>query len=236
MNANPIIQKTEKQKVYGNPFLEEKRNNNNCRKDIPMKEIKIFLASSITELKAERNEMDVFIRRLSDIFEEEYNIKLCPVRCENIDPKYTRERKQEEYNTYLGDCDLAYFIFLTKVGEYTKEEFEVAKKRFEESGRPRYYICVIQKPKECCDTSLFDFLEELEQMYHTSYSRCTNLDEVKLQILLNIRQQEMPFFPITLEGDMLQIIAKNVLSLKHIPIESSIRKDVVAICNMGAEN
>lgn len=200
-----------------------------------MKEFKIFLASSITELQAERNEIDVFIRRLSDLFEEEYNIKLSPVRCENIDPQYTRERKQEEYNRYLQECDLAYFIFLTKVGIHTKEEFQIAKRQFEKSGNPQYYICVIPRKKEDCDESLFEFLDELEQIYNISYNECSNLDILKLQILLNILniwQREIPFPHVSLKGNILKINFKNVLSLDNIPIENSMRKDISVMCNL----
>lgn len=59
-----------------------------------MRKINIFLASSIAELRSERNEIDVFLRKFSDELEDKYDIILHPVRCENIDPAYTLERKQ----------------------------------------------------------------------------------------------------------------------------------------------
>ena len=187
------------------------------RKDTTMKEIKIFLGSSITELKSERNEIDLFIRKLSDLFEDEYDVKLLPVRCENIDPKYTRQRKQEEYNEYLRECDLAFFIFLTKAGEHTNEEFEVAKRRFEESGAPLIQVYVIQKPKEECDVSLLDFWEKLKSRYAISYKECSHLDVVKMYMLLDICREKMPFVRVSVENDMCQVNGKKVLSLKHIP-------------------
>ena len=41
-----------------------------------MKKIKIFLGSSIIEFEKERNVLELFIRNVSDEFEEKYNIKL----------------------------------------------------------------------------------------------------------------------------------------------------------------
>lgn len=41
-----------------------------------MKKIKIFLGSSIVEFEKERNELELFIRNLSDKFEDNYNIKI----------------------------------------------------------------------------------------------------------------------------------------------------------------
>lgn len=151
-----------------------------------MQIINIFLASSITELRTERNEIDVFLRKLSDWLEEEHGITLHPVRCENIDPKYTIERKQEEYNQYLRDCDLAFFVFWSRVGEYTREEFEVARKQFEEAGRPLCYVYVIEKDDKRCEASLPAFLEELEHIHHVPYERCHDMEELKKQMKKNI--------------------------------------------------
>ncbi len=149
-----------------------------------MRKINIFLASSIIELSAERNEIDVFLRKFSDWLEDEYCVTLHPVRCENIDPAYTLERKQEEYNQYLIKCDLAFFIFLSRVGEYTREEFEVAKRQFEKTGRPQCFVYVIER--EFYEESLSVFLEELERVYHVPYKICRDMDMLKNQIKKSI--------------------------------------------------
>lgn len=46
--------------------------------------------------------------------------------CEELDNAVHEKRKQDEYNTYIENCDL--FILLTdsECGNYTLEEFEVA--------------------------------------------------------------------------------------------------------------
>lgn len=48
------------------------------------KVIKIFLASSIVQFANERMSIENFIRNISDKFEENYDIKLQPLLCENL--------------------------------------------------------------------------------------------------------------------------------------------------------
>ena len=54
-----------------------------------MKKIKIFLASSITEFAEERNALELFIRNVSDEFEEKYDTKI------NVRTAMTEYRKEE---------------------------------------------------------------------------------------------------------------------------------------------
>lgn len=102
------------------------------------KVIKIFIASSIVEFANERMAIENFIRNVSDSFEENYNVKIQPLLCENFDDAYSKTRKQEEYNEKIRDSELCFFIFFTKAGEYTREEFEVARKNSRRRASPEY--------------------------------------------------------------------------------------------------
>lgn len=85
-----------------------------------MKKIKIFSGSSITEFEKERNELELFIRNLSDRFEDKYNIKIVPLRCEYMDNYVRAEGTQKVINEELvRDSDRCFFIFFTKVDEFT---------------------------------------------------------------------------------------------------------------------
>lgn len=108
-------------------------------KEEKMKKINIFLASSIVEFANERMMVENFIRNISDNFEEKYNIKIQPLLCENFDDAYSFSRKQEEYNQKIRESEFCFFIFFTKVGKYTHEEFEVAKEQFEKTKKPKIY-------------------------------------------------------------------------------------------------
>ena len=46
------------------------------------KKIKIFIGSSITEFEGERKDLELFIRRISDDFEDNYDIKVYVENCQ----------------------------------------------------------------------------------------------------------------------------------------------------------
>jgi hypothetical protein len=49
-------------------------------------------------------------------------------------------RSQDNYNLELDSCDVFFLLFYSKIGKFTKEEFERAKARFDESDLPRMVL------------------------------------------------------------------------------------------------
>ena len=141
------------------------------------------MASSIVQFANERMSIENFIRNVSDKFEENYDIKLQPLLCENFDDAYSEIRKQEEYNEKIRDSELCFFIFFTKAGKYTKEEFEVARKKFEETGKPKIYTYFKTVKDEHIEQSLYDFMNELDKTFGHYYGTFEHIDTVKLRIL-----------------------------------------------------
>ena len=182
-----------------------------------MKKIKIFLASSLREFEREREQIENFIRNVSDNFEDKYNIKILPVLCENIDPAYTVERKQEEYNRIIRDCEMVFFIFFTKLGEFTYEEFLVAKKQFEEKGSPKIYTYfkVLEESQEM-DEALSSFMQELDHALGHYHSTFEHLDTIKLRMLLSLKIQEMDFVEIKNENGQCFVDGTPVLKLENV--------------------
>lgn len=178
--------------------------------------INIFLASSITEFANERMAIENFIRNISDKFEESYDVKIQPLLCENFDDAYSKIRKQEEYNEKICNSDLCFFIFFTKVGEYTREEFEVARKKFEETGKPKIYTYFKVIHDEKAEQSLYDFMEELDKIFGHYYGTFEHIDTVKLRILLKLKLQEMDFLEIKVDGDDCVVDGRKALSLKNV--------------------
>ena len=151
-----------------------------------MKKIKIFLASSITEFAEERNALELFIRNVSDEFEEKYDTKIIPLRCENIDPCMSKVRKQDEYNQLIKDSEMCFFIFFTHAGKYTQEEFEIAYEQFKnsENHKPKVYIYFKNLPKDIkIEQSVKDFMEKVDKTYHHYYGTFDHIDTIELKKL-----------------------------------------------------
>jgi len=101
-----------------------------------MRELKIFLASS-EELEIERSKFSLYIRETSEIWEGTRNIKLVPILWEKYFTDFISSTKhqQDEYNEEIKKCDFFVMLYWTKVGDYTKQEFEVALKQFDETKK-----------------------------------------------------------------------------------------------------
>ena len=101
-----------------------------------MKKIKIFLASSITELKFDRLEIGDFIRQLNDVYVDR-DVYFSLVKCEDYDNAISQEGKQAEYDKEIADSELVFFLFFKKVGDYTRHEFEVALEAYKNHQKPK---------------------------------------------------------------------------------------------------
>ena len=104
-----------------------------------MKVVNIFVASSLTEFVDERKRLGAyFAEKNNQLIDREIflNVRFC----EELDPAVTRNRKQEEYNAFIKDSNLAVFLLNQKCGSYTGEEFNEA---FSSEKGP--YVLVFQR-------------------------------------------------------------------------------------------
>ena len=98
--------------------------------------IEVFLASS-SELEEERNKVEIWVRRQNnELIQNGYRLKLH--LWEDFLDAMSKTRLQDEYNKAVLRSDIMLCLFATKIGRFTKEEFEVAYNGFKESGRPRF--------------------------------------------------------------------------------------------------
>ncbi len=87
-------------------------------------EINIFLASSIN-LEDERNGFSSTLSSIENTLRS-YDVHLIPRQFEFESGTLTIERSQEKYNSMIKHSDVFIVIFHKTVGDYTKEEFNVA--------------------------------------------------------------------------------------------------------------
>ncbi len=145
--------------------------------------IKIFLASS-AELKEEREQFEIFIHRENQqLYKKGIFIEL--ILWENFIDAMSKTRLQDEYNNVVKNSDIFVSLFFTKVGKYTKEEFETAFGQFKKTGNPLVYTYFKDAPittekitKEI--KGLLAFRQKLQDLGHfrTIYK---NIDELKFQ-------------------------------------------------------
>jgi len=147
------------------------------------KHIKVFLASS-AELKEERELFEIFIHRENQQLYKK-GIFLELIIWENFIDAISQTRLQDEYNNVVKNCDIFVSLFFTKVGKYTKEEFEVAFGQFKKTGKPIVYTYFKNAPINAENItreikSLLAFRKKLEDLGHfrTIYN---NMDDLKFQ-------------------------------------------------------
>ncbi len=72
--------------------------------------VKVFLASSITELEDERDAMDSICSDIENLFKQDKVIVRFE-RCERYHKGNTGEEDQEFYDHKLLECDMSLFLF-----------------------------------------------------------------------------------------------------------------------------
>ena len=117
--------------------------------------LKIFLASS-EELKDDREKFDQFIGSKNKMLNEKGQF-INVQRWEDFIDAMSQTRLQDEYNRTARECDIFVMLFATKVGPYTREEFEAAFGQFQETKKPLIYTYFKKFSGNLDDISLDDF-------------------------------------------------------------------------------
>ena len=142
---------------------------------------KIFLASSI-ELANDRKDFALLISNRNTIWHRR-GIFLELVNWENFDDSVSKFGKQQDYNESIRKCDIFVMLFFTKIGRYTKEEFDTAYAQFSKTNKPRIYTywkdekVNITKLARDDLKGLWDFIDELKRIEHfwTPYDSVSRL-------------------------------------------------------------
>ena len=154
-----------------------------------MKEIRVFLASS-EELKYDRLAFSDLIRKLDNIYEKR-GIRIKLFQWEDFDAAYNDKRKQDEYNEYIKQSDLFLALFRTKAGQFTVEEFELARDEHREKGLPKPHVyCRDLEQGETEDATLTEFKQKLfDEMGHF-FARYKNEDGLNLHFVMQLQLLE----------------------------------------------
>ena len=94
----------------------------------PLNVVKLFVASG-SELKKERQETILVLNRVGKLFP---SLKLEPIEWETDIPAgscYNKNSIQDEINPLLENCDMVLVLFFSKIGRFTREEYQLARQK-----------------------------------------------------------------------------------------------------------
>ncbi len=135
-----------------------------------MPAVNIFLASSC-ELIDDRREFEIFINRKNKAWADKGRF-LNLIVWEDFLDTLSQTRLQDEYNKAIRECDIFVMLFCTRVGQYTREEFETAFGQFKSSNKPVIFTYFkstdidIGSADEEELASLLDFKKRLRELGH----------------------------------------------------------------------
>ncbi len=155
------------------------------------KKLTIFLSSSF-ELKDERTKLEIMLARDNHEYFEQ-NIHVFLKIWEDMGSAVSNRSTQEEYNEELRKCDIFIMLYFSKVGIYTREEFERAYEQFMQTGKPLIYVFSKERVGNFDNqskqevVSLFDFEDRLNEIKHFK-TRYKNTEDLVLQVKKEINR------------------------------------------------
>ena len=182
-----------------------------------MKRVKIFLASSIEDLREDRLQVGDFIRQLNEIYLDS-DVHFSLVKCEDYDNSLSAGGKQPEYDREIRESELVFFLFFRKVGDYTKHEFEVALEAFQQQKKPKIitYFRTVSASEEAEDVRAFMQLLDGELKHY--YNTYGHIDTLKLGMLMQLKLLKLDASQLKLENGQVLLGGKAVLKTENVPI------------------
>lgn len=189
-----------------------------------MKTIKIFLASS-EELTPEREKMTDLIYRLNKLFQSR-GVELDLERWEYLDASMSNQRKQDEYNDVLKQCDICMVLFWRKFGSFTGEELDVAYRQMKNGGKPQKIYIFFKNPGgDDISSELKDFMQGYEQRYGGHFfCKFQNADAMKLEFLLQLelyQKDQLGENAIEVRQEHVLVNGEPVADLNNIPFAAN---------------
>ena len=183
-----------------------------------MKKVKIFLASSIEDLREDRLQVGDFFRQLNEIYLDS-GVHFSLVKCEDYDNSIASGGKQQQYDREIRESELVFFLFFRKVGDYTKHEFEVAMEAFKDMKKPRIvtYFRYITSVDEAVQ-EVQDFMQLLDREFGHYYNTYGHIDTLKLGILMQIKLLQLDDARIELKNGAVCLNGQMVVKAKNVPL------------------
>lgn len=146
--------------------------------------IKIFLASSIIELKDERKELtDYIMSSVKPLFEMD-GVDVRLFKCEDYHSGNLGGSSQDEIDKWLLESDISIFLFKGKAGDKTIREFNLARK-MQTVRRHEIYVYCFDVPEHIKKEDLKAFQHRLEnELFY--WKTCKDVADLKSQFIIGL--------------------------------------------------
>ena len=172
--------------------------------------ITVFLGSS-EELADHRTGIGDFFGQLNNIYNNR-GVYLNLITWEWDDP-----RRQSEYEQRIRESALCFFLFFTRLGQHTLEEFETALAAYNLNGTPKVITWFRQVlDGQTADDELREFAEMLDKELGHFWNSYVTFDTLKLGIVTQIQLNDLDL-PITIVDDQAMLGGISVVDLTKVP-------------------
>lgn len=167
-----------------------------------MKDIHIFLASSIDEFKEERRIIGDFIRGINDILHKtQQGIYLILDKCEDMSQAVSKTRKQDDINRMICEAHLFYILVGKDLRKYTLEEFDIANKTYRSTNFPKI-ITFFKNPSvgESVTDTVIEFQKYLDEEIGHFFNKYKDIDTIKLNIILELMRENKDMIQLEIDN------------------------------------
>lgn len=179
-----------------------------------MRNVKLFLASG-NALKKDRDEIMLFLANKNQ-FLVKHGIFLELVRWEFLSSSFSDTRKQDDFNKEMEDSEIFTCLIFDRIGQYTKEEFDIAYQNYKQGKNPKkFYLYFKKLPKgkreEAVEVYEFKKAIEKEEQIYREYK---NPDQLKLFLNQNL-DEDLP-------GILKEALLQNIYEPEAKPMTETI--------------
>ncbi len=184
------------------------------------KTCRIFLASSVDEMKKQRTDFGDFIRKFADIYRPR-GVDITLVKCEDLRLAYSGRRTQDMLNDEVAQSDVLVTLFYKNCGKDTVEEFEVGRASLAARNKP--IIIVALKNTKARTPELDAFTSKLSDELHMYYWRFGTTDKLHFDFVMWFLQSEFAVGgdPVIVENGMVKAGDLPVAQLSLLPFAAN---------------
>ncbi len=185
-----------------------------------IKTCRIFLASSVDEMKKQRTDFGDFIRDFADIYRPR-GVDITLVKCEDLRLAYSGRPTQDVLDEEVAQSDVLVTLFYKKCGKDTVREFEVGWASL--AARKKPIIIVALKNTKARTPELDAFTSKLSDELHMYYWRFGTTDKLHFDFVMWFLQSEFAVGgdPVTVENGTVKAGDLPVAQLSQLPFAAN---------------